>query len=258
MIAGSCGCSGNGPVDSPPHQTDTNWFVGRKNAGEGVRFRVHLGWTVSGIAHAILLAAIILQAPRLLPVHEQVVEAIDVAVLQAAPPPSSPPVSSSAPPQAEAPPQPAPLPRTPAAPRPETSRQSGMVTPKAFYAGAVLSDPRNRKTRAEIAGLMSDERLIQVCNIEAMEQLKRWRPGFAADHVVPYAEAEPVLTATTLDAKGAAVHAGDAWYQLRFTCRSTPDLETVVAFQFALGASIPADEWERYSLPAIVANEPVD
>lgn len=224
-----------------------------------MRFRLHLGWTVSGVAHAILLAAIILQAPRLLPVHKQVVEAIDVAVLQGAPPPLGPPASSAAPLKAETPPQPTALPRTPAAePRPQASRQSGMVTPKSFFAGAVLADPRNRKTRAEIAGLMSDERLIQVCNIEAMEQLKRWRPGFEADHVVPYAEAEPVLTATTLDAKGAAVHAGDAWYKLRFTCRSTPDLETVVSFQFALGASIPADEWERYSLPAIVANEPVD
>jgi len=223
-----------------------------------LRFRLHLGWTVSGVAHAILLAAIILHAPRLLPVHKPALEAIEVAVLEQAPPQPAPPAIASRPPPAEVPSERASLPRAPTEPRPATGGQSGMVTPKSFYAGSVLSDPRNRKTRAEIAGLMSDEQLIQICNIEAMEQLKHWRPGFAADHVVPYAEAEPVLTATTLDAKGAAVHAGDAWYKLRFTCRSTPDLETVVAFRFALGASIPADEWERYSLPAIVANEPVD
>ena len=133
-----------------------------------------------------------------------------------------------------------------------------MVTSRSFYAGARLADPRARGTRKKLEGLLPDERLIQLCNIEATEQLSRARDNFNADAVVVYAMSDPQLTATTVSAKGAAVHAGTAWYRLRFDCEVTPDMKAVTNFRYALGASIPPDQWEEHALPEMVSGEAVD
>ena len=91
--------------------------------------------------------------------------------------------------------------------------------------------------------------MIQLCNIEAIEQLRRWKVGFIPDHVVAYATADPSLTATSLTATGAAVYAGGKWYRLSFSCNASIDLDRVASFTFTLGRPIPRREWEQDNLP---------
>jgi hypothetical protein len=223
-----------------------------------LQVRSHLALTVSVTAHAMLILALALVVTRNLPPVKPLVEPIDVAILMPPPvqpatqaPPQPPPAALSAPAQPDATP-----PSETAAPaRP---RSDGMVTSRSFYASTLLADPRAKSTRKKLEGLLPDERLIQLCNIEATEQLSRARDNFNADAVVVYAMSDPLLTTTTVSAKGAAVHAGTAWYRLRFECEVSPDFKAVTSFRYALGASIPPAQWEAHALPEMVSGEAVD
>lgn len=210
---------------------------------------------LSVLVHAVFLALLALEAPRHVVALRQPVAAVDVVMVepqarQSTPAASAAPLAST---QADTVP-PASSPQT-ESPR---AQASGSVAATQYYAAAVLEDPRNRGTRKKLAALGSDERLIQLCNIEAMEQLKRWKAGFIPDHVVAYATADPSMTATALKAPGAAVYSRGNWYRLSFNCTSTADLQSVASFDFKLGNPIPHDQWEQDNLPEQVDGDATD
>lgn len=125
-----------------------------------------------------------------------------------------------------------------------------MVKPSRMLSQKVLADPRSRKARQELATLAPDERIIQLCNVEAMAQVAAWSKELKPDRVVAYAMADPQILGAALTADGAALHSKHDWYRLRFQCDLTPDHQKVVAFQFLVGAPIPKKEWRDHSLPA--------
>ncbi|PKR90330.1 hypothetical protein CXZ10_02820 [Pleomorphomonas diazotrophica] len=147
---------------------------------------------------------------------------------------------------------------SPSSPRAARPRAEGRIAATDYFAAGVLNDPRNLETRQRLASLASDERLIQLCNIEAIEQLRRWKADFVPDHVVAYATADPRLTPTSMDATGAAVYAGGQWYRLSFSCSATSDLTHVASFDFRLGTPIPHEEWERDNLPEQIDGDMTD
>jgi len=213
------------------------------------------------LGHAVFLALLAVEAPRHIAAMRPPA-AVDVVMV--APPESrpAPPVAIPSPivnsgPAAPAQPEAIDQPSTPPV---QTARpsSSARVTATEYFASAVLDDPRNRKTRQKLAALGSDERLVQLCDIEAMEQLRRWKAGFVADHVVAYATADPSLTATSIEAPGAAVHADGKWYRLSFACTATADLGRVASFAFTLGRPIPRQQWEQDNLPEQVEGDPTD
>lgn len=186
-------------------------------------------------------------------VVQQQVKAVEVVMV--APRESRPsPIANPAP---AASPQPNVDSRSRASPTPRP-RRGQHVTATEYYASAVLDDPRNQETRQKLAALGSDERLIQLCNIEAIEQLRRWKTGFVPDHVVAYATADPSMTATSLKAPGAAIHAGGKWYGLSFNCIASADFNHVAAFDFRLGRPIPRKEWEQDNLPEQIDGDLTD
>ena len=207
---------------------------------------------LSVLGHATILVLLMIEAPRQLTVAQQPVTTVEVVMVA---PPAASPAPPASPPPTDVPPE---VTGRPSPPRPVRPSTGGRVTATDYFAGAVLDDPRNRQTRETLSTLTSDERLIQICNIEAMEQLKRWKAGFVPNSVVSYAMADPVLSATSMEAKGAAVHAGGKWYRLSFSCGATIDLSRVASFAFKLGRPIPQREWEQNSLPELVEGEPTD
>lgn len=234
--------------------------------------RLALTWprpatALSVIGHALFLALLTIEAPRHIvtmrpPAAVEVVMVAPPASRPASPAVSPSPMATPAPvansgPAAPARPEAIPQPSAPVVQAPR-SPAGARVTAGEYFATAVLDDPRNRKTRQKLAALGSDERLIQLCNIEAMEQLKHWKTGFVADHVVAYATADPSLTATSIEAPGAAVHAGGQWYRLSFACTVTADFGRVAAFAFTLGRPIPHGQWEQDNLPEQVDGDPTD
>ena len=209
---------------------------------------------LSMLGHATFLALLAMEAPRPMAV---VPPPAAVEVVMVAPPESRPAPIANSTPVATTPPEAI---NQPSAPPAHTARPSSnaRVTATEYFAGAVLDDPRNRETRQKLATLGSDERLIQLCNIEAMEQLKRWKAGFVPDHVVAYATADPLLTATSIEATGAAVYADGNWYRLSFNCIATSDIGRIASFAFTLGRPIPHREWEQDNLPELVEGDSTD
>lgn len=124
-----------------------------------------------------------------------------------------------------------------------------MVRAKELYSAKVLADPRSKQALAALRQLGTDDRITQLCNVEAMEQVHIWKSEFQPDFVVAYATTDTKLAGLTLQANGAAVRSKRHWYDMKFRCVVTQDLERVAAFEFSLGAEIPKSEWETRSLP---------
>jgi hypothetical protein len=137
----------------------------------------------------------------------------------------------------------------PAAEAPPPSPDDGMVRPPMMLSAANLADPRSAEARRILRTLDDTDRMIQLCGIEAMEQVHAWREALHPDRVVAYASAEVAVSRDGITADGAAFRSGHAWYALRFDCHLAPDHETVTAFAFRVGKTIPPTQWEAQNLP---------
>lgn len=139
----------------------------------------------------------------------------------------------------------------PASPEPEQAampRVQAMTKATKLRSADVLADPRSRKAREELRTLMAGDRIIQLCNIEAMEQVRSSNPSFQPDFVMAYAQAGVALDEHAAEARGGAFRSGNHWYGIRFRCELTPDLAKVVAFEFLVGDEIPPTQWAEYNL----------
>lgn len=208
--------------------------------------KLDLSWPVSLALHALLLAALLL-LPRPQPFSLPAEDAVPVELVAPAPP-----VQPPRPPEAPA------IPLTssaPVAPKPEApaAQPPAMVKAHSFYAAKLLADPRSRHARQAMASFAADERAIQLCNIEAMEQIHRWKAELRPDLVVPYATGNLGIDGGSIHAQGGAFRAGRRWYAVTFSC--TVAQGTVAAFEFSVGEAIPEAKWAEYNL---VAGDPKD
>jgi hypothetical protein len=126
----------------------------------------------------------------------------------------------------------------------------GMTEATELFANRVLADPQNRQVRETLPLLDHTDRVIQLCTIEGLEQLRVAKPGPLPDSIAPAAFGPTTLLGMTLDAPGAAYRAARLWYALRYTCTVERDLTGVTAFRFAVGEAIPGEEWEAHELIA--------
>lgn len=128
--------------------------------------------------------------------------------------------------------------------------ETAVVRATEFFAARTLADPRSRAAREALQQLATGERIVQLCNVEAMEQVHRWDADFQPDFLVAYAMADPVLSGRVLRAEGGAFRSRRNWYNIRFKCEIAPDMAKVVAFEFSVGSAIPREEWEAHALSA--------
>ena len=138
---------------------------------------------------------------------------------------------------------------------PTPSGPAPRVKADRLYSSRSLADARSRKALLALRQLVPEDRIIQLCNVEAMEQVHVWKPEFKPDLVIAYAMADPVLAGLTLNAEGGALRSGRDWYRIGFACAVSADLETVTAFDFSLGERIPETEWAAHFL---TAGDPAD
>ncbi|PDQ18759.1 hypothetical protein CN311_23215 [Mesorhizobium sanjuanii] len=126
-----------------------------------------------------------------------------------------------------------------------------MIRATEMLSARTLADPRSRQARADLATLASDERMVQLCNLEAMDQIRKWRADFQPERVVPYAMAEETISATSITASGAAFRSRRNWYALKFTCELARDGESVTGFAFLVGDPVSKEKWDELGLPAV-------
>jgi hypothetical protein len=138
------------------------------------------------------------------------------------------------------------------APAPESAAEpaNGMVHATHLYATDALAEPGSRQAREILPTLREDERILQLCILEAMEQVHRWKADYEPEFVIAYAMADAEITNGRVHADGGAFRSRDHWYNIKFECDVSPDLERVVDFAFSVGAEIPRSSWESYNLTA--------
>ncbi len=126
-----------------------------------------------------------------------------------------------------------------------------MIRPTQMLSAKTLADPRSRQARADLKTFASDERMVQLCNLEAMDQIRHWRADFQPERVVPYATAEEKVGGTTIAADGAAFRSRRNWYNLKFKCQLASDGASVIGFEFLVGDPVAREKWDELGLPAV-------
>ncbi|OJX15569.1 MAG: hypothetical protein BGO82_09540 [Devosia sp. 67-54] len=111
------------------------------------------------------------------------------------------------------------------------------------------------KMKRTLESFAPSERLVQLCNIEGLEQIRRGAPDYDPDTLVTYAMSDPLVAGLTLTAPGAAFRSRRKWYGVAVRCTVAADLESVTGFEFRLGKPIPQSEWEAHNLNAEDSDE---
>lgn len=209
--------------------------------------------------HAAITIVLVL-APatrRLEPMLERTIE-VEILTSPPAPAPTSeqqpqpqPPASTAREVEPQPAPQSAPPPETEiTGPRAGPEAVPAMMHPTHMLSEKILADPRSRKARETLPKLAPEERMEQLCSLEAMAQVEAWQKAFQPDSLVAYAMADTKVAGDTLFADGAAIHSKHQWYNLKFQCDLTSDHKKVTAFAFQVGDAIPTRDWESHDLPA--------
>lgn len=141
-------------------------------------------------------------------------------------------------------------PQTPAEPGAGGGAEAGMTRATRLRAAALLAEPGSRQVREALPQLADDERMIQLCDIEAIEQIRHGPGGFLPETMVAYALAEPRRIGWRLEADGAAFRSRRQWYGLRFRCEVAADFSRVVDFAFRVEKRIPRNTWSARGLTA--------
>lgn len=125
-----------------------------------------------------------------------------------------------------------------------------LIVAKQLYSGRALADRHNATAREAMKTLAADERIIQLCDVEAMEQVRRAGAALTPDYVIAYAMADLRLSAHGVDAEGGAFLSHRAWYGLKFRCGVSADDSKVTSFAFLVGRPIPKSLWASHNLTA--------
>lgn len=125
----------------------------------------------------------------------------------------------------------------------------GMVRASRMMAAEALAHPLSREALAMLPHLAAEERIEQLCGLEAMSQIHAWRSDFEPDRVTAYAKGATTLAGRALIADGAVFRSKRRWYDLRFRCELSSDQEAIVAFEFRVGDPVPRGQWAKLGLP---------
>ncbi|WP_223216576.1 DUF930 domain-containing protein [Rhizobium mesosinicum] len=138
----------------------------------------------------------------------------------------------------------------PALPKPMGSGPPPLRQATELSSAKTLANPRSRVALQLLGTLSSEERYLQLCNLEALEQVSRSRPGSAPDLVAPYAMKPEKVRGNSIEVDGGAFRSKRNWFNIRFHCEVDPAGKTVTAFAFAIGDVIPKDLWQEHNLVA--------
>nr|WP_246349547.1 DUF930 domain-containing protein [Devosia subaequoris] len=126
--------------------------------------------------------------------------------------------------------------------------EGGMVAATEFFAADILNDPSHREVQQNFPLLASREQVIQLCNIEALEQLRDHGVADNPDALVGYAFDGIAVAGLSLEANGGAFRAAGRWHRIRYHCEVAPDIRSVSQFSYAVGALVPESQWEAHFL----------
>ncbi|MBJ6133491.1 DUF930 domain-containing protein [Ochrobactrum sp. Q0168] len=154
------------------------------------------------------------------------------AYLAAAPAVENPPV-----------PQPKPNQQKPAAKAASEEPGKNFKQARRLYSKDALSDPRVKQA---LGKLSPTDRVIQICSIEALEQIRHQQPGAFPDML---ARAGGSVSSTGLTVSNGAFRSRAQWYGVDFKCQVNAEAMSIQSFSYAIGHAIPESEWGERQLP---------
>jgi hypothetical protein len=227
-------------------EAGTDWGLRRMPAGLAGSIGLHVA----------LLAALFLFTPLrtfIMPEPPAItVDLIPISAFEPEPQPAvTPPLAVQAPAKVAEPMAPPVASTQPtAAPGAPSMDADGTFHATKLYAATMLREPNMAAVRRSLATLAASEKVMQLCNVEALEQIRLAAAQYAPDTMVSYAMADPVQTGLMLTAMGGAFRSRRLWYGVSFECVAAPGLDGVASFSFKLGEAIPEAEWEAHNLNA--------
>ncbi|NEH60573.1 DUF930 domain-containing protein [Rhizobium leguminosarum] len=227
---------------------------------------IQRGATASFALHAIAILLLLLLLPKAEPPLPLPDDGLSVEIVPQAveslkmPEPAKTPLPEEAKPEAakpEAQPAAPVASNPPAAAMPSAApitlpvpKPAEFVEARQLFSDKVLADPRSRRAREALRGLAGSERNLQLCDLEALEQVRRAQPAMAPDTLAPYAMAAEKVSGNRVEVKGGAFRSKRKWYNIQFKCELDAGSGKVVSFAFLVGDAIPQDEWQEHNLVA--------
>ncbi|WP_299812098.1 DUF930 domain-containing protein [uncultured Roseibium sp.] len=128
---------------------------------------------------------------------------------------------------------------------------TGWVTATGYYASDVLKDPRSLQARQALTQVTGDDRIEQLCALEAMEQVRHTLPEFRPTRLMPHARRNSFRKENVVFAPAAALRSNRIWYEIAYKCQLDGSGSAITAFEYALGAPIVRAQWDELGLAPI-------
>ncbi|KZM47561.1 hypothetical protein OA90_25475 [Labrenzia sp. OB1] len=120
-----------------------------------------------------------------------------------------------------------------------------------YYASDVLKDPRSSQARQALTQVTGDDRIEQLCALEAMEQVRHTLPDFRPTRLVPHALRNSFRKDNVVFAPAGALRSNRIWYEIAYKCQLDAGGSAITAFEYALGAPIVRAQWDELGLAPI-------
>ncbi|MEI2298615.1 DUF930 domain-containing protein [Ensifer sp. MJa1] len=123
---------------------------------------------------------------------------------------------------------------------------SKLTEAKELYSAKSIADPRVKQA---LINLPVKKRILQLCNLEALEQIRSQRPDTPPEGLVPFGPKGGFITKNRMDASGGAYQNKANWYDVDFKCVVNEDATEVTSFSIAIGGQVPKAAWRQRRLP---------
>lgn len=120
------------------------------------------------------------------------------------------------------------------------------VEAKELFSAKSIADPRVKQAMGQ---LPVKKRILQLCSIEALEQIRNQRPEDFPDMLVPFGPSGGFIGKDQIDASGGAYRSKGDWHDVNFKCKVNLDTVEVVSFSYAIGGIVPKASWQQRRLP---------
>lgn len=120
------------------------------------------------------------------------------------------------------------------------------VDAKELFSAKSIADPRVKQAMGQ---LPVKKRILQLCSIEALEQIRNERPEDFPDMLVPFGPSGGFIGKEQIDASGGAYRSKGTWYDVNFKCKVNLETVEVVSFSYAIGSVVPEASWKSRKLP---------
>lgn len=133
------------------------------------------------------------------------------------------------------------------APKPKQLTTIASLKPaKRIYSKATLSDPRVKEA---LGKLPPKRRVVQMCSIEMLEQIRRNAPGAVPDMLASSTGiTQEHIDSQLMEVSDAIYRSRGDWFFVSYHCETDAKTTKITSFQFDIKGAVPKSQWEAMKL----------